>query len=179
MKCVSIIGIPKPLEAIINIAAVERPEDRDHSFTRQDWKCDEANHQRGVDWLDKLYKYNRPLTENRVEEAHKDFGRCPFSTWRAWQLSSSSDWLCKEIVYGLFLSDRQVLDDVDTEMVVLSGIMIQNLKHQTGWHLRGTRRIGVSQQDVETIHQCVSKQSLRQRGPSPVLLLVLIGHRSS
>ena len=40
-------------------------------------------------------------------------------------------------------------------MVVLSGIMIQNLKRETGWHLRGTRRIGVSYDDVEVVQQCV------------------------
>lgn len=33
--------------------------------------------------------------------------------------------------------------------------MIQNLKRETGWHLRGTRRIGVSFDDVELIQQCV------------------------
>lgn len=33
--------------------------------------------------------------------------------------------------------------------------MIQNLPRETGWHLRGTRRIGVSYDDVETIQQCV------------------------
>ncbi len=40
-------------------------------------------------------------------------------------------------------------------MVVLSGIMIQNLKRETGWHLRGTRRVGVSHEDVEIVQQCV------------------------
>ena len=40
-------------------------------------------------------------------------------------------------------------------MVVLSGIMIQNLKPETGWHLRGARRVGVSSEDVETVQQCV------------------------
>ena len=34
--------------------------------------------------------------------------------------------------------------------------MIQNLKRETGWHLRGTRRIGVSCVDVELLQQCVS-----------------------
>ena len=61
-----------------------------------------------------------------------------------------------EITYGLYLSDHTILDAVDTELVVLSGIMMQNLKTETGWHLRGTRRIGVSHDDVETIQQCVS-----------------------
>lgn len=66
-------------------------------------------------------------------------------------------WLSVEITYGLYLSDRSILDDIDTEIVVLSGIMIQNAKVETGWHLRGTRRIGVSHDDVELIQQCVSK----------------------
>ena len=60
------------------------------------------------------------------------------------------------LLIGLYLSDHTILDAVDTELVVLSGIMIQNLKTETGWHLRGTRRIGVSYDDVETIQQCVS-----------------------
>ena len=64
-------------------------------------------------------------------------------------------WLSVEITYGLYLSDHAILDAVDTELVVLSGIMIQNLKTETAWHLRGTRRIGVSHDDVELIQQCV------------------------
>lgn len=68
---------------------------------------------------------------------------------------SGLGWLSIEITYGLYLSDHTILDGVDTELVVLSGIMLQNLKTETGWHLRGTRRIGVSYDDVETIQQCV------------------------
>ena len=64
-------------------------------------------------------------------------------------------WISANITYGLYLSDRQILDDIDTEMVVLSGIMIQNMPRETGWHLRGTRRVGVNHEDVETIQQCV------------------------
>ena len=69
-------------------------------------------------------------------------------------------WISANITYGLYLSDRQILDDIDTEMVVLSGIMIQNLKRETGWHLRGTRRVGVSYDDVEIVQQCVCLPSL-------------------
>ena len=36
VKCVSIIGICKPLEAIMDISAVEREEDKDYSFSRFD-----------------------------------------------------------------------------------------------------------------------------------------------
>lgn len=47
--------------------------------------------------------------------------------------------------------------------------MIQNAKTETGWHLRGTRRIGVSYDDVETIQQCVSHIDLSSK---PVNLMI-------
>ena len=34
VKLVSVVGVPKPLEAIFSIADVERDEDKDHSFSR-------------------------------------------------------------------------------------------------------------------------------------------------
>ena len=34
VKCVAIIGVPKPLEAIFQVAEVEREEDKDYSFSR-------------------------------------------------------------------------------------------------------------------------------------------------
>ena len=74
--------------------------------------------------------------------AHKDF-----------------DFISREITYGFYLSDHSILGPVETELVVLSGIMIQNLPLETAWHLRGTRRVGVSTEDVETIQQCVSLPS--------------------
>ena len=73
-------------------------------------------------------------------------------------------WLSIEITYGLYLSDHTILDGIDTELVVLSGIMLQNLKTETGWHLRGTRRVGVSHEDVETIQQCVSPSHITLNG---------------
>lgn len=67
----------------------------------------------------------------------------------------NSDWTSKQITYGLYLSDHSILNDIETEITVLSGIMIQNLPRETAWHLRGTRRIGVSSEDTETLQQCV------------------------
>jgi hypothetical protein len=76
-------------------------------------------------------------------------------------LQTKTAWLSTEITYGLYLSDHSILDAVDTELVVLSGIMMQNLPRETGWHLRGTRRIGVSFEDVEVVQQCVSSGFFR------------------
>jgi hypothetical protein len=64
-------------------------------------------------------------------------------------------WISTEITYGLYLSDHSILDGLSTELVVLSGIMIQNLKSATAWHLRGMRRLGVSMEDVELVQQCI------------------------
>ena len=52
------------------------------------------------------------------------------------------------------------INDIETELTVLGGIMIQNLPRETGWHLRGIRRLEVSKEDVETIQQCVSVVTL-------------------
>lgn len=137
-KLVIIVGVCKPLEAVFDIdAAVEREEDRDFTATREGWQCDEANLQRGEAWLGRLYKHNLQGTINNTLDANKDFG-----------------WLTKNITYGLFLSDHSVLNDVETEITVLTGIFMQNLTRESAWHLRGLRRIGVAKEDVEVIREC-------------------------
>ncbi|KAF2798776.1 hypothetical protein K505DRAFT_346378 [Melanomma pulvis-pyrius CBS 109.77] len=137
MKLVSVVGVCKPLEAIFDIDAVTGAEDKDYSFSRDGWQCDEANRLRGFAWQDRIYKHNQGKIDD-VLSSQRDF-----------------DWLSKNITYGLYLSDHTILNDIETELSVLCGIMIQNLPRETSWHLRGTRRIGVSKDDVETIQQCV------------------------
>ena len=34
VKLVSVVGVPKPLEAVFSIADIEREEDKDYSFSR-------------------------------------------------------------------------------------------------------------------------------------------------
>ncbi|KAK0787160.1 hypothetical protein LTR91_015301 [Friedmanniomyces endolithicus] len=139
VKLVPVVGVPKPLEAVFSMGEVERDEDKDYSFSREHWQSGEANKQRGRDWLAQIYRHNDARTADMMA-AQKDFR-----------------WLSIEITYGLYLSDHTILDGIDTELVVLSGIMMQNLARETGWHLRGTRRSGVSFEDVEVIQQCIEK----------------------
>ena len=94
-------------------------------FDSENWQSGEENRKRGRAWLNQIYKANHKSTENTLA-AHQDFS-----------------WLSIEITYGLYLSDHSILNGVETELVVLSGIMIQNLPRETGWHLRGTRRMGI------------------------------------
>ncbi|OAK99181.1 hypothetical protein IQ06DRAFT_294595 [Phaeosphaeriaceae sp. SRC1lsM3a] len=137
-KLIVIIGVCKPLEAIFDIDAITKPEDKDYSFSREGWQCDEANAKRGAEWQGRIYKPDNQQNIDNVLASQRDF-----------------DWTSKQITYGLYLSDHSILNDVETELTVLSGIMIQNLPRETAWHLRGTRRIGVSKEDVETIQQCI------------------------
>lgn len=138
IKSVPLVGVCKPIEAILSISRLENPNDKDYTFTRENWACDDANHTRGVAWFEKLYAGNAGDTLDMFS-AHKDFA-----------------WLSTEITYGLYLSDRQVLvDDVDTQLVVLPAIMSQNLRLETHWHIRGTRRLGVAKGDVEVVCDCV------------------------
>lgn len=65
------------------------------------------------------------------------------------------EWISKQITYGLYLSDHSILNGIETEIVVLSSIMIQNLPRETAWHMRASRRLDISQEDVEQLHQNV------------------------
>ncbi len=150
VKSVALVGVCKPIEAVLALARAERPEDRDplDTCTRAGWRCgggdgdedDDAgrNRERGLAWFRRLYAGDAEATLG-LFDAHRDFA-----------------WISAEITYGLYLSDRQVLaDDVETELVVLPAIMMQNLPAETRWHIRGTRRIGVSRPDVEVVCRCV------------------------
>ncbi|KAH7161864.1 hypothetical protein EDB81DRAFT_353758 [Dactylonectria macrodidyma] len=137
VKSVPLVGVCKPLEAILAIMEVERPEDQDLSCTREGWQADQTNHERAVGWFRQVYTRNANDTIG-LFDAHKDFA-----------------WISTEITYGLYLSDRQVLDDTETQLVVLPAIMSQNLRTETHWHIRGTRRIGVSKNDVQVIWDAV------------------------
>lgn len=138
IKSISVIGVVKPIEAIVAIASVEQEVDRDVSPPlRQDWACDEDNHARAMDWFMKVYRHNSDLNF-RMFSAHRDF-----------------DWISQEITYGLYLSNMKVLDEVETELVVLSGIMIQDAWKETWWHIRGCRRVGFGLEDTRAVYHCI------------------------
>lgn len=136
-KAIPLVGVCKPIESILAIAAIERPEDRDYFESRKDWQLDADNEKRARDWFLKIYTRNANDTFG-LFDAHKDFS-----------------WMSLNITYGLYLSDRQILDDVETQLVVLPAIMCQNLKLESHWHVRGTRRIGVSKEDTQVIWDAV------------------------
>jgi hypothetical protein len=106
---------------------------------REKWQAGPENMARGEKWLKTIYVGNLS-TATAPFQAHKDF-----------------DFISRQITYGFYLSDHSIIGPLDTELVTLAGIMIQNLPLETAWHLRGTRRVGVSMEDTELVQQCVSR----------------------
>ncbi|CAI7610270.1 unnamed protein product [Penicillium pancosmium] len=138
-KGIVLLGLPKPTEALIAISRLEAEDGLDQTFSREGWKCDEDNYNHGMAWLTRLYAHNADGLFS-IFKRHRDFG-----FWVA------------NIAYGLHLADRQNLDDIDTELVVLPAVMGQNLPRETYWHMRGIRRLGVSKKDVEMVCDCVHR----------------------
>lgn len=60
-----------------------------------------------------------------------------------------------QITYGLFHSDHTIISGLETELTVMSAIMSQNLPNETAWHLRASRRVGISSEGVERLQQTV------------------------
>jgi hypothetical protein len=174
-KLIVIVGVCKPLEAIFDIDAATPPEDKDYTFSRSECTIYQTCSKNANDDVE---RDGSVMMRTRSVVLHGWIGSirttCRVSTmcWHRREIlvrdcshrtffptaDIQSDWTSKEITYGLYLSDHSILNDVETELTVLSGIMIQNLPRETAWHLRGTRRIGVSKEDVETIQQCVCAQ---------------------
>ncbi|KAI4912750.1 hypothetical protein J4E90_006156 [Alternaria incomplexa] len=137
IKCIILNGIPVVMEAFVSLAKQEQPEDQDHSFTRKDWKADEANHKRGLEVLETLYG-----DENE-------------RIWASFGSHKDIPWLSTDISYGLFLADHNTLDIIESELVILPAIMCQGLVPSTKWHLRGCLRVGCTREEVECIQQVI------------------------
>lgn len=71
MKCIIINGIPVVFEAILSVAAREREEDKDYSFSRKGWQPDRANEERGLRVLRFLYQDDHAKIMDRFH-AHAD-----------------------------------------------------------------------------------------------------------
>jgi hypothetical protein len=155
IKCIILNGIPIVMDAFVSLAKQEKPEDQDHSFTRKDWKADEANHKRGLSVLEMLYRDDN----DKIWESfgsHKDIREC-LAILRCLSLGLTHQvaWLSTNISYGLFLADHNILDIVESELVILPAIMCQGLAPSTKWHLRGCLRVGCTRDEVESIQQAI------------------------
>ncbi|KAI0867482.1 hypothetical protein GGS24DRAFT_495295 [Hypoxylon argillaceum] len=137
VKCIILNGIPAVIEAALSISEVEKPEDQDHSCSREDWQIGPANTERAANTLKVLYHSEKGGVTQTLT-AHQDI-----------------QWISRNVSYGLFLSDHRILNMQETELVVLAAIMTQNLRGPTYWHLRACLRVGMEPPEVEAIHRVI------------------------
>ncbi|KAF6241037.1 hypothetical protein HO173_000831 [Letharia columbiana] len=150
------IGVPKSAVALFSLIKEEKPGDADLSFTKyvalflsaplrplrlkvnyrpSHAALTPANRERGTQFLRYLY------TEEQME-----------AMWKSW--GKDSEWLTKEIVYGMFYGDDTVLGFVDTELITYTAIMCQGLQVTIHNHLGGLLGMGLSVEEIEGVTEC-------------------------
>ncbi|SAM85795.1 uncharacterized protein UBRO_07132 [Ustilago bromivora] len=87
--------------------------------------------------LDRIYKHNLPdILDRKMGENMQDL-----------------KFLTLEINYGFNLSNEQVIDWRETELVVLAALITQNCRVEVLWHMRGALRAGWTREDVESVQK--------------------------
>jgi hypothetical protein len=74
------------------------------------------------------------------------------------------EWLQKRVIYGLFLSNNDVLNEIETQCLSTAAIMCQGLERPTMWHIRGLLRLGVSVEAAEKMCDIVKLVAKKMDG---------------
>ncbi|OXV10156.1 hypothetical protein Egran_02082 [Elaphomyces granulatus] len=144
MKEWTLVGITPVVIAVTALGGAEKgvkvSDEENMTFPqrRQSIDFNHAIPERGTRFIQQLYRDNlAPI----------------FSTWGSY--GPDLAWVERAVIYGLFLSDHEILSVVEAELVILSAIMCQGYRMPTIWHLRGLRRLGVSEDDVEKVQSTI------------------------
>ena len=78
-----------------------------------------------------------------------------FSSWGSHR--EDLEYLEKAVIYGTYLADLSVLDSIEAQLVCGVAILCGGIRGPSIWHLRGMRRVGLSEDDVEKVRE-VSQQ---------------------
>ncbi|KAL2012803.1 hypothetical protein VTN00DRAFT_328 [Thermoascus crustaceus] len=138
MKEWTLVGIPAVVIALTTLAKVEKYKEENVQVPEKRKNIDihTTIPSRGTKFLQQLYRENlAPI----------------FASWGSY--GPDFEWMERTVLYGLFLSDHEILSAVETELVSLPAIMCQGWPAPTIWHLRGFRRLGVSEGDVELVQR--------------------------
>jgi hypothetical protein len=141
LKSWLVVGIPVVVSSLPLLVAAERavdpalvePESSSLPYPSSQLSAAEVD-TRGTQFIQTLYQQNlEPI----------------FSTWGAHR--PAFEWLEKSIIYGHFISDHTILSPVETELVIMPGILAQGLGAPAVWHIRGMLRLGVPREDVQAV----------------------------
>ncbi|KAJ5290245.1 uncharacterized protein N7443_010498 [Penicillium atrosanguineum] len=112
LEKIALIGLPEPMEALNAISKMESEDDVDLSFSRDGWRCDEGNHARGMAWLETIYAHEK------------------VALFDSFKIYREFDFRVCDIAYGLHLSDRSILSDLDPEMTADKAVIGQDIPRE-------------------------------------------------
>ena len=96
---------------------------------------DAANHERGTEFLRKIYGTQR--MDAMVKAWGPDF-----------------EWLTKDVVYGIFHADDSVLGNLEAELIMYTAIVCQGLRVPTENQLEGLHRMGLTVEEIQGVTAC-------------------------
>ena len=159
MKLWILVGLPVAILALATIAKAEKEagmpvpplEDQFHQSIYSSLDTSDDIEDRGHAAMRLIYRSNLdPI----------------MASWGLHQ--ADFEWLEKRVVYGLFLSDNRILDQVESECLNVAGIMCQGLERPTMWHIRGLRRLGVTKDNAEIVCNVIKKAAREIGGRTDV-----------
>lgn len=145
LKGAIIYGIPSALDAIITWIPILRKEyaaepGRNDSGTlfRKDResKTMAENEKAAMDHLRIIYQHNLDNIFDRFGQDANDIFRQTI-----------------HFGYGWNLSYTDILNFPSTELCLVAALILQNLRMEVLWHLRGALRSGISREVVQNVHQ--------------------------
>lgn len=135
-KLMQIVGNPRTLQAITNLATAERiAQTPPSTFHWRDLQFTPEIRDRGIGLLRRMYG---GITPQDMASVHTNLG----------QHFEDFDWLATNLAYGMFLSDNRMLGPVETELVILSGMMCEGVRNAQVMHLKGIMGLGVKREVV-------------------------------
>ncbi|KAK4053541.1 hypothetical protein OIV83_001709 [Microbotryomycetes sp. JL201] len=152
-KASILIGVPKTIEARLELEQVVEPGAKDDAFPRQECAklSPEEALRRGRAGLDTIYRDNLDAI---FEMMGKDMQEVAF--------------MSQQITYGFFLTpfgpssaeapsrDPLAFDERLLSIVTLSCLVPQRTRREILWHLRGAIRRGMKRDEVEAVHQAIA-----------------------
>ncbi|PWN50692.1 hypothetical protein IE53DRAFT_315273 [Violaceomyces palustris] len=142
-----LFGIPAALDSVFSLLPLLRndarsnPNRSDSGFFQRKGQTIDSVTERGMDQLGVIYRHNlTSILEEKMGSEMEDL-KC----------------LTLNINYGWILSENSVLDLPSTELVILSALVPQNVRSEILWHLRGCRRVGWNDREIESVRStCLS-----------------------
>lgn len=153
--CFSAIGIPKTLESVYQVGEEVPLKDFGATFFRKGWMPGPENRAKALQTMRKVFGEEiNPMAEEFLSEPPSEV-EYPFH---------DIYYYATNIVYGLSRSYGGILTLQESELFATSSLLVQKLPRESGWHLKGCQRNGVSYDELVKIRKIIGHVSLDMCG---------------